>query len=70
MDKEKIRINSINNKYGIAPWNDNRLSLLYMDVNFDYERLYNCNIRMDTEYKNDLLSYDEIKNKIIEELTK
>lgn len=68
MNKENIRINSINNKYGIAPWNDNRLSLLYMDVNFDYERLYNCNIRIDTECKNDLLNYDEIKNKIIEEI--
>jgi hypothetical protein len=70
MNKENIRINSINNKYGIAPWNDNRISLLYMDVNFDYERLYNCNIRIDTNFKDELLNYDEIKSQIIEELSK
>lgn len=39
--------------------------IIYIDVNFYYERLYNCDIRIDT---NEPLNYDEIKNRIIDEL--
>jgi hypothetical protein len=67
ISKENIRINSINNKYDIAPWNDYKLTLIYVDVNFDYGKIYNANMRIDTGIDGKLLEYDEIKNKIIEE---
>jgi hypothetical protein len=40
-----------------------------MDVNFDYGKIYNANIRVDVGYDDKLFDYDEIKNVIIEELS-
>jgi len=66
MNKDEIIINSFSTKYDKAPFNDYKLTLLYLDINFDYKSIYDANIRIST---NELLNFDEIKDKIIEVIT-